>query len=393
MQISNNLWGQEHMRSDLGKLTADWIGIESVVPYGAGIVGGICQTLFERVDLEIPFVIDQNPKKWGTLWKGIPIIPFKEARQKLNGRKIVVMAGHTAHADIARFLSEQGMVEFEDFCNVGHFMSEWLWTAKQMNCVFHVDMTITTKCTLNCRHCNLFIPYHKEQINFSFEEMKNNIDLFFERIDFVTYFGLIGGETFLNPDLEKCIRYLGENYRKQIGKITVVTNGTVTPPESLLEAIKKYDMYLSISDYTKEVPYDKKIDALVERAKEYGIDYYRNASIIWTDFGFPVNPVKRTPEELEYHLKSCRPNWNALHGGRFYYCNVSWCAEQSGHYRLQEEDYLELKNISPEDKVACRKIVELSRGTSSFCKICGGCGADNTNYVPTGVQIKKKGMV
>lgn len=77
-------------------------------------------------------------------------------------------------------------------------MSEWLWSAKQMNCVFHVDMTITTKCTLNCRHCNLFIPYHKEHIHFSFEEMKKTIDLFFERIDFVTYFGLIGGD-FLKP--------------------------------------------------------------------------------------------------------------------------------------------------------------------------------------------------
>ena len=40
-------------------------------------------------------------------------------------------------------------------------------------------------------------------------------------------------------------------------------------------------------------------------------------------------------------------------------------------------------------KAACRKIVELSRGTSSFCRICGGCGADNTNYVKTGVQMKR----
>ena len=140
------------MRSDLGKLTEDWNDMESVVLYGAGIVGGICKTLFERVDLEIPFVIDRNPRKQGTEWRGIPIISYEEAAQRLDGQKIVVMAGHAAYADIARFLNEQGMEEFKDFCNVGHFMSEWLWTAKRMNCVFHVDMTITTKCTLNCRH-------------------------------------------------------------------------------------------------------------------------------------------------------------------------------------------------------------------------------------------------
>ncbi len=378
------------MRSDLGKLTEDWKEIQSVVLYGAGIVGGICQTLFERVDLEIPFVIDQNPRKQGTFWKGIPVISYEEAKPRVQGQKIVVMAGHTAYGDIAGFLNGQGLVEFRDFCNVGHFMSEWLWSAKQMNCVFHVDMTITTKCTLNCRHCNLFIPYHKEHINFSLDEMKRSIDLFFGRIDFVTYFGLIGGETFLNPDLEQCIVYLGENYRKQIGKITVITNGTVMPDESLLKVIKKYDMYLSISDYTNIVPYGKKMDELEEKVKEYQIDYYRNNSIVWTDFGFPEQPVKRTPEQLEEHLRSCRPNWNALHGGRFYYCNVSWCAEQSGHFRLQPEDYIELGDIDPKDKTACRKIVELSRGTSSFCRICGGCGADNKDYVVTGEQISPK---
>ncbi|MCM1182644.1 MAG: radical SAM protein [Roseburia sp.] len=378
------------MRSDLGKLTRDWFEINSVVLYGAGIVGGICRTLFERIDLEIPFVIDRDPKKQGTLWSGIPIVSYEDAKKKMNGQKIVVMAGHAAYGNIAGFLREQGLTEFKDFCNVGHFMSEWLWTAKRMNCVFHVDMTITTKCTLNCRHCNLFIPYHKEHVNFAFDEMKRNIDLFFERIDFVTYFGLIGGETFLNPDLEKLIIYLGENYRKQIGKITVITNGTVVPKQLLLEAIKRYDMYLSISDYTNVVPYGEKMDAFEESVKAYGIDYYRNASIVWTDFGFPEKPLKRTPEQLEEHLQSCRPNWNALHDGKFYYCNVSWCAEQSGHFRLQKEDYIELETIDPNDKEACRKIVELSRGTSSFCKICGGCGADNTDYVPTGVQMEKQ---
>lgn len=333
------------MRSDLGKLTEDWNGLESIVLYGAGIVGGICKSLFERVDLKIPFVIDRNPKKQGTEWRGIPIISYEDAAPRLKGQKIVVMAGHTAYGDIAHFLTEQGMEEFRDFCNVGHFMSEWLWTAKQMNCVFHVDMTITTKCTLNCRHCNLFIPYHKEHVNFTFEEMKKTIDLFFERVDYVTYFGLIGGETFLNPDLEAFIRYLGENYRHQIGRITVVTNGTVTPAESLLQAIKKYEMYLSISDYTNMVPYEKKMEKLVEKAKEYGIDYYRNPSIVWTDFGFPEHPFQRTPEQLEKHLKSCRPNWNALHDGKFYYCNVSWCAEQSGHFKLRDEDFIELEEI------------------------------------------------
>lgn len=378
------------MQTDLGKLSADWEHIQSVVLYGAGIVGGICKSLFERLDLDIPFVIDQDINKQGIQWLGAPIISYEKAKPHLVGKKIVVMAGHTAYGKIVAFLNQQGLTEFVDFCNVGHFMSEWLWSEKQMNCVFHVDMTITTKCTLNCRHCNLFIPYHKEHINLSFDEMKRNIDLFFQRIDYVTYFGLIGGETFLNPHLEECIVYLGEYYRKQIGRITVVTNGTVTPSESLLRTIKQYDLYLSISDYTRAVPYEAKMENLVAKAQELEIDYYRNPSIVWTDFGFPEHPVQRNAMQLEEHLRSCRPNWNALLNGKFYYCNVSCCAELSGHFKLLPADYIDLETIDPADKKGCRKIVELSRGTSSFCNICGGCGADNTNYVPTGEQMSRE---
>ncbi|MBR1634296.1 MAG: radical SAM protein [Lachnospiraceae bacterium] len=373
--------------TDLGKLTEDWKGIESIVPHGAGIVGRICRALFKKADLEIPFVIDRDENKHGTAWMGAPVIPFEQAKAQIGGRKIVVMAGHDAYGKISSFLDGQGLVEFKDYCNVGQFMSEWFWDAKRMNCVFHVDMTITTRCTLRCRHCNLFIPYHKENADFAFDDLKESIDLFFDRIDFVAYFGLIGGETFLHPELGKYITYLGENYGDKIGRITVVTNGTVRPSETLLKAIKKYDMYLSISDYTDVVPYKDKMDFLIDMVKEYDIDYARNDHIVWTDFGFPERPYERTPEELEYHLASCRPNWNALHGGRFYYCNVSWCAQQSGRYKLQPQDYIDLGEVDPADREACREIVRLSRGTSSFCKICGGCGKDNTDYVKTAEQI------
>lgn len=378
------------MKTDIGRLTADWEGIQSVVLYGAGIVGRICMKLFERIDLKIPFVIDQDKRKQGSLWRDAPIISYEDAKAQISKQKIVVMAGHTAYGEITKFLDAEGLIEFRDFCNVGQFMSEWMWNARKLNCVFHVDMTITTKCTLSCKHCNLFIPYHSEHINFPYEEMQRNIDLFFERIDFVTYFGLIGGETFLHPDLQKIIRYLGDNYGNQIGRITVVTNGTVPPDDTLLEVMKNYEIYLSISDYTDIVAYENKMERLIKKLKEYEIDYFRNSSIVWTDFGFPEHPLKRTPEQMEEHLKCCRPNWNALHDEKFYYCNVAWCAQQSGHFNLCEEDSLKLTEIPPEDREACRQIVELSRGTSSFCRICGGCGIDNVNYVKPGVQVERK---
>ncbi len=119
--------------------------------------------------------------------------------------------------------------------------------------------------------------YYKRHWDYTFEELKANYDLLFERLDYVAYIGFVGGEPFLNP---------------------------------------------------------------------------------------------------------------AVKDRKFYYCNVSWSAEKCGRYTLSKEDYIALDEIDPKDKKACHRLVELSRGTSSFCRVCGGCGSDNHNYVPIGVQMK-----
>lgn len=375
------------MQSDLGKLTDDWNEIDTVVLYGAGTVSKICENLFKKVKINIACVIDQDINKQGKIWNNAPVISFNEAKNTIRGKKIVVMAAHAAYNDISEFLEKEGLIEFKDYCRAGQFICEWFWNVKHMNCVYHVDMTVTTKCTLNCAHCNMFIPYYENHFNYTFQELKRNIDLFFERIDYVAYFGLIGGEPMLNPALKDIIIYLEENYREKFGKISYASNGSVMPSDELLEVMKKYDIHIVVSDYSKAIPYHEKIGQLEKKFQEYSINYDIKPSLIWCDFGFPEHSVIRNKEQLQEHLAYCRPEWNGLNDGRFYYCNVSWSAEKSGKFRLRSDDYIVLEDIDPNDKLSCHSIAELSRGTSSFCRVCGGCGRDNTNYVPTGIQI------
>jgi len=297
------------------------------------------------------------------------------------------MTAHTSYNEISRFLNEKGYKEYVDYCAIGQFICEWSWHAKGMNCLYHVDMTITTRCTFNCKHCNMFIPYYKQHSECSFEELKSNIDLLFSRVDYIVYLGLVGGEPTLNPALKDVLQYIGENYREKCGRIIYVINGSRVPSGDIFDVMKKYDIYLEISDYREFIPYHAKFEELIKKLEQHDIQYNVRHSQIWADFGFPTAPVKRNAEELREHLRCCHPEWNGLNDGKFYYCNISWSAEKSGHFKLRPEDYIVLKDINPNDKEACHKIVELSRGTSSFCRICGGCGSDNTNYVPVGEQL------
>lgn len=127
----------------------------------------------------------------------------------------------------------------------------------------------------------------------------------------------------------------------------------------------------------------------MRQLEENKIKYYLIDNLVWCDYGFPERPYTYNEEELKYHLESCRPEWNGLNDGKFYYCNVSWSAEKSGKFKLKDSDFIVLDKINPKDKNECHKIVEFSRGCSSFCKVCGGCGKDNTHYIPVGEQIKR----
>ncbi len=375
------------MITDLGRLTEDWSKVESIVLYGAGTVSKICENLFSKIDIKIECVIDRDPEKQGKEWNGITIVSFESIKDRIHEYKIVVMAAHTAFNSISSILEKEGLKEFEDYCRVGQFISEWLWNEKGLNCVYHVDMTVTTRCTLNCRHCNMFIPYYKERRDYSFDELRSNIDLFFARIDYVAYFGLIGGEPMMNPSLVDVIEYLENKYSSQFGRISYASNGTIIPEDNLLEVMKKYGVHIVVSDYSDIIPYSEKILKIKDRFEAFGVDYDIKPTIEWCDFGFPERPVVRDNETLKVHLMACRPEWNGLNDGKFYYCNVSWSAEKSGRFLLDKTDYIVLKDIDPNDRIACHKISELSRGTSTFCRICGGCGIDNKQFVKTGVQL------
>lgn len=372
----------------LNKLSDDWFSIDSLVLYGTGNHANIVSHAIKKIDnLKILYVLDSDKNKHGHLWNGVPIADYKSVKDKIIGQKILIMTAHTAYNQISQYLRSQGLKENIDFCSSGQFICEWFWKAKKMNCLYHVDMTVTTNCNFKCKHCNMFIPYYKRKKEITYSDLKTNVDLLFSRIDYIAYFALIGGETLLCPHILHILKYMKIKYRNKYGHITLTTNGSIIPDNKLLKYLSENKISFEVSDYTNTVSYKECFDTVIELFNKYNVSYNIRNSLEWVDFGFPLNPVKRTSEELENHLKCCHPEWNGINDGKFYYCNVSWSAEKSGNFKLQPSDYIVLEDINPNDKGQCHKIVELSRGTSSFCKICGGCGSDNKNIIPVGEQI------
>lgn len=101
-----------------------------------------------------------------------------------------------------------------------------------------VHSTITSRCTLKCKHCNMFMPYYKEHVDYTAKDILEDLELLFRHVDYIVSYEILGGEPLINGELADMIRQIGDRYGNRIGNIGIITNGTLLPDEQLIEISK-----------------------------------------------------------------------------------------------------------------------------------------------------------
>lgn len=382
------------MSTQYVSLSKDWRDITELVVYGFGRIGQGTIDLF--VDkFSVRYIIDNKMEYQGQFYRGIPIINYHTYKQSEGKYKIVILAGGMATESIAKVLKEDGLIQNRDFCDTNQFCQDWFWKFHNQACIARINSLITTRCTLNCEKCCLLIPYHKEKTDFSLDLLKRDADLFFQSVDYVSNFAVLGGEPLLSNNLIPYLRYLGENFKNAIGSIQIITNGTLLPTKELIQVIKAYDVEVRISDYTKQVPYQERLNELLLLLEQEDVKHIVFQQTQWWDIGFPTKCVNMgdTREKLRQHMLGCQPFCQEIYDGKLYFCNFAWSAQKCGLFQLNEEDSLDL-NALKNDPLRKKKLLDfyfgnLKNGYMSFCKVCRGFGASNTYFVPGGVQQMK----
>lgn len=374
---------------ELDKIYKEWKDIDSVIVFGLGIW---CRLYLSEIrqDIKISRILDNNPALQGKEYQGIPIISFEEYQENYHDIKIVISV---YYKEISKQLMAAGLKENKDFCEMNLFVSMWYWFQKKKLHFTRVNTAITTKCTLNCKHCNMFMPFYKEPQHIPYKELCYDFDLLFGLVDKVYAVSLLGGEPFLHPQVDKLIHYIAGNYGSRIAELSFITNGTVKLKKSTLELLKKYGLWIQISDYTPIVPYLEKLENLKKELEQYGIPYRIVNSDSWLDFGFPVNSWDLDKIGAQEHFMDCYPLFRGLNDRKFYFCHVCWSAEKAGLFQNTTEDYIELEKIKPSKESKLRLLEYnlgfLEKGYMELCKKCGGCASKNIKSVPAGEQTKK----
>ena len=372
------------------KLTDDWKDISELVIYGFGKVAHDNIEFFKN-NFNIVYIVDSNKEKCNCEFKGISVKHVSDVKDDLKNHKIVIMTANRNAALVGEDLEKFGLQSGKDFCSMEQFLTEWFWNYKKKVCLMEVHSTITSRCTLKCKHCNMFMPYYKEHVDYTAKDILEDLELLFRHVDYIVAYEILGGEPLINGELADMIRQIGDRYGNRIGNIGIITNGTLLPDEQLIEISKKYNVKYDFSDYTDVVDYKKRFDSAVKIVSDAGLRYSVNRSLRWCDFGFPVNNRMYDFDKVREHMLSCGPIFHGLNDGKYYYCHVSWSADKAKLLKNVSDDYIDLRTLDDDDR-AKEAILEHSNGNMAkgfvkLCKICGGCGNDNTEFVKAAEQM------
>lgn len=372
------------------KLTDDWKDISELVIYGFGKVAHDNIDFFKN-NFNIVYIVDSNKEKCNCEFKGISVKYVSDVKDDLKNHKIVIMTANRNAALVGEDLERFGLKAGKDFCSMEQFLTEWFWNYKKKVCLMEVHSTITSRCTLKCKHCNMFMPYYKEHVDYTAKDILEDLELLFRHVDYIVAYRILGGEPLINNELKDMIKQIGDRYGDRIGNMGIITNGTLLPDEKLIETSKKYNVKFDFSDYTDVVDYKKRFDESVKIVSEAGLRYSVNRSLRWCNFGFPVNNRMYDFDKVREHMLSCGPIFHGLNDGRYYYCHVSWSADKAKLLKNVPDDYVDLRKLG-DDNSAKEAILEHSNGNMAkgfvkLCKVCGGCGNDNTEFVKAAEQM------
>lgn len=290
---------------------------------------------------------------------------------------------------------------------VGHGISDedvvlgydFLFTLIPLYFLYKYDMVFFTSenivpssaCNLNCRECLNFNPYIDIPVIYSLDEIKRNVDLFFNAVDLIYRFQVTGGEPLLYPHFAEVITYIHENYGDRIFRLETVTNGTVIPDDRICDCIVKNDVNVFLDDYTLSLPYESKETRrrIVEKFEKYNIKYFDNYVDRWFKI-YPARCEKKKEELVDFFTKCANP-WSTVENGSISACNYELYAQKAGLVEGDSTDFYSLENFQKDKK---RELVEFrlrfnTKGYTSFCRKCAGFSVINDDLYYPAIQIER----
>ncbi len=242
-------------------------------------------------------------------------------------------------------------------------------------------------CSLKCKHCANFSPFAPESVKrYPLKKLCDDLNLVFQSVHQVKKIQVQGGEPFLYTQLPELLDFIRNSGKVNI--LTVATNGTIVPKESVFQALQRNNVRVRISNY----PNTKKetISQLTQRLEVYGLDVgiYEFASddSMWYDMGgISAVPAETSDEATRRRFLACPfHDCFTLENGKVSRCSRAVMAELLQGFMSRESDLLPV--VPGEDFPA--KLWKYL-GTPAYMEACRHCyGTEGSKVIPA-QQLEK----
>lgn len=352
--------------------------------FGMGDYGLQFLNIF-KTEIHIKGFIDNDPSKQGNAIKGIHCYSLEDIVLS-NNEGIILTMSQIARIIPIEKLTMAGYKRNENFFIIEEFLSIYYVYKKDKIYFSSVSFLPSTACNLNCINCLNFNPFAKQFYIRKWEELVNDIDLFFSCVDRIMLFHISGGEPLMYKYTSDLIEYIDKHYGDRIDTLRMVTNGTIVPNEDILKKLSQCRVEITVDDYRDAVPaFRECFNQLINKLESYQIKHYINKADSWIDLAPEKTDYSDWSEsQLQKHKENCNQSWQELRNGKLYSCNYAAYATVAGIAGKQDlEEVYDLTKFSPSKK---KELVEFrlgysAKGYTNFCKNCRGFTPENTEKV------------
>lgn len=391
----------------LDGLAEKYMRVKNLYIYGAAENGLFAIKLLRWLNIDKDFnilFVDRDVKKQGTFIDEIKVISSEQLYALSSEEKSCTAIVVTPYYDGNKIMDELYAGSFE---NIFFLQQAEIAAANKHNgfvrnflCVYLLykhnkllshwtNYLATTKCTLNCKGCLNMTSFIKSFADTTFAEFKHHIDTVFSKYDYLYALHFTGGEPLLCKELSEMIEYVSEKYGERIFDKFFLSNGTVMPSERILYVVKKYNWWISITDYTKAAPqYKETVSKVISTLQENSIKYTIGTPPNWVDLEMGIADYTHlSDDELVAHHDDCNLFWHAFQNGKIYACSYPSYAETAGLYTVTEDDYADIAALSKTELLEF-EFGYCNKGYGGLCKRCNGFGR-RSKLIPIAEQEGK----
>lgn len=381
--------GTSDMMDFLAKVSAT---SRPVVVFGASIIGKIIIDSLDILNVWPICFCDNDIQKQRELFHGYEVVSFERFCADHPDALVVIAAGRyfneirqqLSNAGFKDVYSDADVISCIDFKKTPRSKIEKIiWHLAKLGKLSEIrdlpvgslhiprlNIVVTSRCTLRCKHCSSLMPHYKTQSDFDTSKIASSLDRIFACADLVYHLELLGGEPFLNRNLPLIAKHLLDS--EKILHIDVITNGTVLPPDRELEYLKHDCVSVVIDDYGK---LSKKTALLSDALKRLGIDFRVNKHWAWADLGgFESRNLSK--ERLAELFAKCNFNSCAeLLDGKLHRCPRSSHGTKTGLVPEYPGDFIDILDESVSNDILKEKLRAFFYD-KKFIRTCDHCNGN-----------------